>query len=315
MSKIIAVLVLSFFSGALYAQQDGDLWDMSMSVAEGNDPLMPMMSNKICAPKEKNAGEKMLKPDGAQNCKIDLKTSGNKTRYKTICVNDGETTTMEGVQELLGTDHFKSDGTITIEGRKGKQVMRQAMTMKKLGACKVDANPAAGMMAEMKQMCGELADSMHTPSFLGKDAPCKDQKPLLCAKVKASAEASRDPAKYRTPGLQWDEATKACGVDFAAVTREACQRAIDTKNWSFITSHCPAETKDIAARQCAGRSYTAMMQSEYAQVCRSQSPDIAREEAARDKAEAAGSAPSETAPKKKEKNLLDKGKDMLKSLF
>ncbi len=315
MSKLIAVLLLTFMSGALHAQQDGELWEMSMSIAEDNGPLMPMMNNKVCSPKSKDAGDQMFKPDDDRNCKVDLKPSGNKTRFKTVCVNNGETTTMEGVQEHLGPDHFKSDSTITIENRKGRQVMRQAMTMKKVGTCKVE-DPNAAMMVEMKKMCGEMLESMHTPSILGKDAICKEKKPEFCAKAKAIAEESRDPAKYRIRDiLQPDEVAKACGIDLAGITRSACQRALETKNWNFLNERCPAETKEIAASHCTGRSYTAMMQSEYSQICRAHSPDIARHEAERDKAEAAGTAPADAAPKKKEKNLLDKGKDMLKSLF
>ncbi len=313
--KLCVALLLSVACGALHAQQDGELWEMSMSVGEDNGPLMPVMNNKVCSPKSKNAGEQMMKPDDDSNCKTDLKTSGNKSRFKTVCVKNGETTTMEGVQEHLGPDHFKSDATVTIENRKGKQVMRQAMTMKKVGACKVE-DPTAGVTAEMKKMCGEMVESMHEPSFLGKDALCKELKPQFCARVKTVAEESRDPAKYQIRNIQRpDEVSKACGIDLAGVTRSACQRAVDTRNWNFLNDHCPAQAKEIAAAHCAGRSYTAMMQSEYSQICRAQSPDIARHEAARDKAEAAGAAPTDTAPKKKDKNLLDKGKDMLKSLF
>ena len=312
--KLMAVLLLSAASGALHAQQDGELWDMSMSMAEGNDPLMPMMNNKVCAPKGKNAGERMMKPENDQNCKTELKASGKVTRYKTVCVNDGEKTTMEGVQEVLGPDHFKTDATVTTEGRSGKQVMRQSMTMKKLGACKVEANPGmAAMMPDMKGMCAELADSMHGPSFLGKNAVCQAEKPLFCAKVKAFSEAAKDPQQYRIPGPDWEESTKACGVDFSAVTRGACQRASDSKNWRFVAEQCPADAKAIAAQHCAGRSYTAMMQSEYAQICRAQSAGIAREGTLKEDAAAAPAAG--TAPKKKDKNMLEKGKDMLKSLF
>ncbi len=315
MSKLIVALVLSLFSGALLAQQDGELWEMSMSIAEGNDPLMPMMSNKMCSPKNKNVGDKMLKPEDDKNCKTDAKTSGKITRFKTVCVNGAETTTMEGVQESLGPDHFKTDSTVTIENRKGKQVMRQAMTMKKVGTCTA-VDPGVAAAAEIKKTCGQMVEAMHAPSFLGKDALCKDQKPQFCAKVKSVAEESRDPNKYRLRDIvQSDEVSKACGIDVADITRSACQRAVETKNWNFLNERCPAEVKDLAAKHCTGRSYTAMMQSEYSQICRAQSPDIARQETARDKAEASGTTSSDTAPKKKEKNLLDKGKDMLKSLF
>jgi hypothetical protein len=312
--NLVAALLLTAASGALHAQQDGELWEMNMSMAEGNGPMMPMMSNKVCTPKSKNAGEQMMKPENDQNCKTELKASGKITRYKTVCVNDGDKTTMEGVQELLGPDHFRTEGTVTQEGRSGKQVMRQSMTMKKLGACKVEPNPGmAAMMPDMKGMCAELAESMHGPSFLGKNAVCQADKPLFCAKVKAAAEASKDPQQYRIPAPDWEESTKACGVDFAAVTRTACQRGADTKNWRFVAEQCPADAKALAARHCTGRSYTAMMQSEYAPVCRAQSAAIARDGVAKDDGGAAPAA--ETVPKKKDKNMLEKGKDMLKSLF
>ncbi len=313
--KSLAALLLSLAWGASHAQQDGELWEMSVSMAEGNGPMMPMMSHKMCSPKSKNTGEQMMKPENEQNCKTELKTSGKLTRYKTVCVNDGEKTTMEGVQELLGPDHFKTEGTVTQEGRNGKQVMRQSMTMKKLGACKVEPDPALAAMPDMKGMCGELAESMHGPSFIGKDAVCRDQKPLFCTKVKAAAEASKDPYKYRIPGPEWVESTKACGIDAAAITRAACQRGLDNRNWTFVNAQCPADAKALAAQHCAGRSYTAMMQSEYAEICRVQSANIARDGTVQDEGGGAAVPAAGTVPKKKEKNMLDKGKDMLKSLF
>lgn len=326
MSKLMAALAFTLFSGALYAQQTGELWEMSMSIGESNGPLMPMMNNKVCMPKEKNAGEKMLKPEDDRNCKTEMKATGKKNKFKTVCVKDGETTTMEGVQEMLGPDHIKTDSTMTIENRKGKEVMRQSMTMKKVGTCKPE-NPADKMAEQMRQSCGELAESMYAPAFLDKNGHCKADKALFCNKVKADAEASRDPYKYNKHGPDWGESTKACGVDFAAITRTACQRSIESRNWSFVTDNCPSETKELAAKHCAGRDYTSIMQSGYSQICRAASPDIARHEAARDEAEAAGSAPASGSKKAKAdktdkgdkgdktKNMLDVGRDMLKSLF
>jgi len=316
MSKWKAALALVMVSGALHAQQPGDLWEMSISMGEG-DMMLPMMNNKVCVPKDKNAGDKMLKPQDDKNCKTEAKTSGKKTKFKTVCVNDGETTTMEGTQEMLGPDHFKTDATVTVEGRKGnKDVMRQAMTMKKVGSCKTE-NAEAMMAAEMRKTCGELAESMYAPAFLDKNGHCKAEKAMFCTKVKATAEASRDPSKYYVPSKDWDASTKACGVDFAAITRAACQRSIDNKDWSFVTGKCPNETKELAAKHCKGRDYTAIMQSGYSQLCREASPGIAKEQAVRDDAESAGSAPADAGSKKKDKgkNMLDMGKDMLKSLF
>ncbi len=313
MSKWIAALALAMASGALYAQQPGDLWEMNMSIGDG-DMMMPMMSNKVCVPKDKNAGEKMLKPQEDKNCKTELKTSGKKTKFKTVCVNDNETTTMEGTQEMLAADHFKSDATVTIENRKGKETMRQAMTMKKVGTCKTDPNPVDTMNAEMRKSCPDLAESMYGPAFLDKNGVCKADKALFCARVKTVAEESRDPAKYKVPTVDWDASTKACGVDFAAVTRTACQRSVEKKDWYFVTNTCPNETKELSAKYCKGRDYTSIMQSGHAQLCRSSAPGMAREQAVGDDA-GVGATDAGSKKKDKGKNMLDMGKDMLKSLF
>lgn len=128
---------LCFCLVALYAQaaKDGELWEAGSQVSRDGGPLGPMTINKLCFPTNKNFQEPPEKDD--PNCKTDVKTSGKKTTFKSVCKDSDGTTTSTGVSEELGTHHFKSDITITQEMRGEPRLQqRQVGYVKRIGtAC------------------------------------------------------------------------------------------------------------------------------------------------------------------------------------
>jgi hypothetical protein len=66
------------------------------------------------------------------------------------------------------------------------------------------------------------------------------------------------PQRHEAPGL----ARRRLGAS------TACKGGVGSRDWEFVGEFCPAEAKAIAAQHCAGRDYTAAMESEYKAVCR-----------------------------------------------
>jgi hypothetical protein len=214
-----------------------------------------------------------------KNCKVsELRTAGNKTSWKMECTGRDP---MTGEGEMTRT-RDSMDGRMRMQGKRGSESfeMTTVMSGRLAGGCtwedpakKVQAMVAAGA-AQTAQMCSESMDKYLTMLFEGEQAMCKGQKAEYCARVTKLSQSMRTPAGYRKAmsqeglrGQGWEQAARFCGVKTEPVLAEACQGAMGGRDWAFVGEHCPAEAKKIAAEHCAGRSYTAVMASEYKDVC------------------------------------------------
>jgi hypothetical protein len=231
---------------------------------------MPAQTSKSCVPKKG-----MTEPPGAgkdDKCKV--------TRMN----NDGRTMSWSMVCE--GKDKYSGDGEITqtADGYDGKMTMRTAdgemlmkMRGKKLGtpcdAATIKRQVAAiqaETAASIAEGCRSSAKKMEAWAFTstGTGAPvmCKDPADIstLCegaATRRGVSSFLRQPAPTRTDlGI-------LCKTDFsvmksqacvAAAKEEAATKGVDEASdvLSFIGSTCPAETRVLAQRECAGRYYT-----------------------------------------------------------
>jgi hypothetical protein len=120
--------------------------------------------------------------------------------------------------------------------------------------------------ATIAENCRSAAKDMQLWSFSGPQAMCKDPADLsiLCERAATrSGVASflRQPVPART------ELGVLCKTDFSVMKTQACTAAakeeaattgVDAASdvLSFIGSTCPAETRVLAQRECAGRYYT-----------------------------------------------------------
>jgi hypothetical protein len=227
---------------------------------------MPAQTSKSCVPKKG-----MTDPPGTwsdEKCKV--------TRMK----NDGRTMSWSMVCE--GKEPMSGDGEITqtANGYDGKMTMRSAqgdmlmkMRGKKLGTpCdaatikrQVAAIQAEGQ-ASIAKSCREMATEMTLMTFTGPQPMCKDpaDRALLCERA-STRQGVRTFASQ--PEAMRKELGSFCGKDFASMKTQACAAAgkeeAATKGdaaaadvLNFIGSTCPAETRVLAQRECAGRYYT-----------------------------------------------------------
>jgi hypothetical protein len=245
--------------------EPGEEWENTVEMQMAGFS-MPAQTSKSCVPKKG-----MTDPPGTgkdDKCKV--------TRMK----NDGKTMSWSMVCE--GKEKMSGDGEITqtAGGYDGKMTMRTAdgemlmkMRGKKLGT-PCDAATIKRQMvaikaegeAEIARSCREMASDMTVMPFTGKQAMCKDpaDRALLCER----ASTRQGVRTFRSrPEAMRNELGALCGKDFAAMKTQACAAAgreeaatkgVDAASdvLNFIGDTCPAETRVLAQRECAGRYYT-----------------------------------------------------------
>jgi len=275
-SRILCATLAAAAAALSHAQSGPDeLWNMSTRMEMAGMPGQTF-TNDVCMKKGQTQPDKMSQD---KNCKVaEMRTVGNKTTWKIDCAGRDPVT---GTGEITRTKD-SMNGRMRMQGKQGNESfdMTTVMSGRLIGSCnaedqnkKAQAAVAAGT-AQMAQACGEFMDKYMTMMFEGESAVCKAQRAEYCARVTKTSQSMRNPAGYRAAmrndglrGQGWDQAGKACGVRTAPIRAEACKGAMSGRDWAFVGDHCPAEAKKIAAEHCAGRSYTAVMSSEYKDVC------------------------------------------------
>jgi hypothetical protein len=103
------------------------------------------------------------------------------------------------------------------------------------------------------------------------------------------------------------------------VSGPVCKAAVDKKNLKFVADHCPAEGKALALKHCAGMDYTAIMSSEYREVCQQYAGELGKSQVGEGrKAEPAPKAEAAPAPKSDKDKAVDaikEGGNKLKKLL
>lgn len=248
---------------------------------------IPARSTEMCTSKDGDAS--MIPTD--KNCKVvDYRAAGNKTTFRMVCTGKDGMTGRGEFERLAG-------------GYRGRVVMNDPeanvnMTMnfegKRIGDCDYGKeSPQAQGQAMLKQSCDSLVRESSFGAynmFTGPTAQCASYRARYCPAMLA---ASTTPAfigkNGKSPAL-W-EATQACGQPRTTVLVQACRKAsvgkdgdfiaeycpellvqacasADVKlNAGFIVDRCPARARALSAEHCAGRSYTALYNSPYANFC------------------------------------------------
>ena len=266
-------LALVFLAGAptWAGAAPGELWEVTTKMEMAGVPFqMPASTNQVCMQQGKQTEAMVPKQ---QDCRMmDVRQSGNRTTFRMVC---------EGANKVTGTGDIQTSpdsyqGTMRLQGTMdGKQMdMTQTFSGRRLGQCNYEA-PAQASQAT-KQACQSLVDALNWGGITTEGAPCAGSKPALCRKVGALAQELRDPARLLAAEQRYGDnlrmAFDACGQNLDASLTTACQRAISARNWSFVETHCEADARRLAAERCQGRSYTAVMQSEWASICRRYPP-------------------------------------------
>jgi len=256
---MVAGLILSLSLPALGQGKD-ELWDITMKM-EMPGMAMPAQTHRMCV--EKSAGDDSYVPK-QENCRtVESKRTGNKLVYKMICEGknpmtvNGEMTFVEGGYD--GRMHMtgKSDGQ--------SKDMTQTYSGKRFGNCTSTAKADAKAMEDkgkqgIADACKSGLENLQPSFFLEPKALCAAQKGEFCGAVSAKSRAMHEPAEYQTAIHRYVDlgGTMAkCGESLPVVTKAACARGMETRNWSFIGSgSCDDDVRVVGDANCKGRGFT-----------------------------------------------------------
>jgi hypothetical protein len=302
------------------AQGPDELWEVTVKADMGG-MSMPANTSKVC--KRKGDDPSQMGPkDKDSDCKVtDMKQSGARSTWKIACTKPEP---MTGSGDVTHTGD-KFDGTIKMAGK--DFAMTQVMSGRKVGSCTYE-DPAkkvqqmqAQSQAAIDKECDKQIEELQPGSIFGAEGLpeaaqfCKHRRTDFCAKTTKVTQTMRDAAgfeqadgKYRN----WREAAQACGTDPNTVSGPVCKAAVDKKNLKFVADHCPAEGKALAQKHCAGMDYTAIMSSEYREVCQKYASDLGKAKVGEGKAEP---APAPKSDKDKAIDAVKEGGNKLKKLL
>lgn len=303
----------------------GERWRQTQST-QMMGMTMPARTSEFC----KEAGGDNLPIQADKNCTLhDVKRTANGATFKMSCTGK-EAMEAEGEMTYLGPDHTRS--TMRVKMAEGEMTMKSES--QKIGPCtgaesniqakkmiaKAQADSAAAQ-AQMQQtqakMCADAAQKAESPGMMQQ---CKDPATLktYCANFQThepfrkQAEYEAQMAKAGVVNEQTQPLTtsaKLCGVDVKQVRERLCSTAEAQGKMAFIATQCIGLARSIAARECAGRSYTSVPER-YRSICAT----FANPGSAGDAPAAQPPAPVEE-PRKPKSGAVSKGKKILGGLL
>jgi hypothetical protein len=292
----------------------GETWESSVeiSMTGAHVMTMPAQTEVFCKPLENWNEPPGIPTDG--NCTMyDLKTSPAGMSWAMEC----KTPVMKGTGEL------QFDGPKAYSGRMSMTMAEGTMTMKMAGKRlgeRCDANEQARKVNTMQrdaevqganvmaQTCTQNAKAGFYQAFVGEHAFCKgpENKAMFCSSIETEEGFSGISFKAGDTTRGIGEASTFCGTGPDALRKKVCDRAVAGDNLKFVARQCPVLAQEIAQRECAGRKYTSMIGTEYAEFCATYAQEMM-----------AGNDPAqdpEQQPAAKD-GAKEKGKKLLKGLF
>ena len=265
------------------ATEPGVQWEQTVEMQMAGFS-MPAQTSKVCVPKKG-----LTEPPGSgrkdDKCKVtNVRNDGKTMRWTMTCQGDDP---MTGEGEIVqGPDGY--DGKMTMRGAQGEMLMK--MKGRKLGGeCdagavkrQVAAIQAQGA-AQVAEACREGAAAASISLFAGPSAICRApaDRTAFC-KQAATRDGVLGLSQY--PASVTKDLSSLCGKDLDAMKADACadagrqeaeRRCTDGSGGllSFIGGNCPAQTKVVAQRECAGRTYTDLTTC-YRSFCTSYAADL-----------------------------------------
>jgi Protein of unknown function (DUF3617) len=279
-TMLIATLLVPSLAAAAppppAAREPGVEWEQTVEM-QMSGFSMPPQTSTVCVPTKG-----MAEPPGSgrpdDRCKVtNVRNDGKTMSWSIVCEGDEK---MSGEGEIAQRpDGY--DGKMTMRSAQGEMHMK--LRGKKLGG-ECDAGKMRREVAALQaqgasqaaQACREMAGRLALAAFAGAQPVCADpaDRKVLCQRA-ATREGIRVLAPQ--PATMTRDLGSLCGADLAAMTSRACsdaarEEAADRKGdaggdlLDFIGSTCPTETRAIAQRECAGRTYTDLP-SRYRSFC------------------------------------------------
>lgn len=296
---LAALCLVAAIAQSAYAQGKDELWEMTTKMEmEGMPMAMPAQTNKVCV--EAGKSEAAV-PAGDSDCRMSsVKRSGSKTTFRMECTQPEK---MTGTGEITRTKDSMS-GTISLKG--DDMNMKQTFSGRRVGSCDAKTYAQAQRRQVMgqqmdplrghyEQACAEGVEKLDARIFDAKPfmaegmseeekaqirdmVSCDKIKPKFCGKAREVGKSMRTPkgdAAARSAYHDIDAALRLCGEDLAAIQAAACTNGVSGREWDFVSRRCPAQAKEIAAKNCVGRDYTEVMSKtpeEYRVLCSSHAP-------------------------------------------
>jgi len=321
LARLAALCAAVAITPLAHAKGNDELWEMTTKMEIQGMPMgMPAQTSKVCMEAGKTEA---AVPKGDSDCRmVGVKRSGGKTTFRMECTRPEK---MTGTGEITRTKDRMS-GTIRLKG--DDMDMKQTFSGRRVGSCDAKTHAQAqrrellgqhtdSVRAQYDQACAEAVQKLDPDAFVEHPLPaemseqekaeiramtgCLKVKPKFCAKAKEvgnSMRTAKGNVGARAKYAKLEEALRLCSVDIAPITAAACKDGVRSRDWQFVSDHCPAEAKDVAATNCVGRDYTEVMSKtpeEFRNLCSRHAPQ-------RGMAAAPRSAP---APTKGEESATD----------
>jgi hypothetical protein len=298
--------------GALAADAPaGERWRQTQSM-EMMGMSMPGRTMEFC--QEAGNNDLPVRPD--KDCRMhDVKRTPNGATFKMSCTGE-HAAEAEGETTFLGPNHTRTkmhmkmaegEMTMNMESEKlaGGCTGNETNLVAKREAAKAQAmgeQALAKARAEQAKACAEAARTADSPALL---ANCKDPATVktYCSNFQTYGPFRRqaeEEARHGRSGAAVSGAVaaqvqplstsaKLCGVDANKVRERLCGTAEAQGQMAFIATQCIGLARTIAARECAGRSYTSVS-AQYYPICSSLAGP-----AAEDADAGAGAAPAQAS--------------------
>ncbi len=281
-------LALSLAPARAADTEPGVWWEQTIEMSM-QGMSMPATTQRTCVPKKG-----MTEPPGAardERCKVsDVKTVGSKMTWKMEC-SEPERMTGEG-EITRGKDTYA--GSMAMHSARGDMTMKMkgklvggdcdaGAVRKQVAAIqKQQREQQAQSEQAMAQACDQAIDEVQLRMFSGPLAMCKkpEQAASVCARMStregyaAYRKAAQDPEVVRI-------GKELCRKDPETVRAELCQQAAAEASAAagdaapakkkappgsaapqdplgFLAGNCPDESRALAQKVCAGRSFTGM---------------------------------------------------------
>jgi hypothetical protein len=229
----------------------------------GMPMAMPARTQRVCVEKSARDDSYVPKQD---DCKmVDSKRTGSKFTYKMVCEGKFQGTT---TGEMTFADGAY-DGRMHMVGKMdGQQVdMTQTYAGKRVGDCtstaKADVKAAQDRANQgVADSCKMGMDNLMWQMFMEPKATCAAQKTEFCSVVSTKAHAMAEPSEYLTSIRKYADLPNTmskCGESLPTVTKTACARGVQSKNWTFVgAGYCDDDVRVVGDVNCRGRSFTAV---------------------------------------------------------
>ena len=321
----------------------GNLYRVTSKIEIDGMPFpMPSRAAEVCGPKNQ-ASDKMVPRD--ENCTVsNFREHGNKSSFDMTCRGENPMTAT-GEFERLGPDAYR--GRMQMKGEMEGEPMDMTMNFegKKIRDCNyASESPEAKGRAVLAETCEQMLRNPGFASFqvfTGPKASCPTYKQRYCdamqsASMKPDFIRGNDPQNLPAgmPTL-WD-AFQACGTPRSVVLNKTCPMAEKSRDFAFIAGYCPSllvkactmadpakdsefvirscpvQAQAIAAQHCAGRGYTALRSSPYANFCAQQAAGNLQQRNARGEGGRAGAEPEHAPEATEEPEKKSSWRDRLK---